>query len=188
MSESSRNFQWWYRHRGLLVLPAAAVAALCRWRETEWDALVFPLGGSLFGLGLALRVWAQMHLHYRLKVRKALTTTGPYAHVRNPIYLGNIMIMVGLCAMCELLWLCPLIAVYGFAVYSLVVRYEESHLRSKYGERYLDYASRTPRWIPVVRLSPGRERGLTRTFLWASVVSEVHLLMVLALPLLKEAL
>jgi len=73
-----------YKNRGLLMVPPVVFMVLCTWKEIENDALVFGLGGIVFGMGLCLRIWSQMHLHHRLKVHKILTTTGPYVYIRNP--------------------------------------------------------------------------------------------------------
>ena len=71
------------------------LAAVCFWHEYEYDRLVWPLGLLLFLRGWALRIWAQQHVCYRIKTNKALTTSGPYAVVRNPIYIGNTLIVLG---------------------------------------------------------------------------------------------
>jgi len=80
--------------------------------ETEDAWVVFPAGLGVFAAGVLMRIWAQVHLHYRLKIHKILTTTGPYAYMRNPIYAGNAAMFVGLCVMSELVWLAPVVLVW----------------------------------------------------------------------------
>ena len=75
-----------YRFRGLLMLPPMVFVTLCTWGEVENEWVIFGVGGVVFALGVALRLWAQLHLRYRLNTRTVLTTTGPYAHVRNPMH------------------------------------------------------------------------------------------------------
>ena len=111
--------------------------------ETEQRMLVWPTGLILFGAGLVLRIWDQMHLHYRLPIHKILTATGPYAHVRNPIYIGNTAILLGLTVLSELLWFLPFMLLWCMAVYGLVVRREEEHLLKKYGEPYAAFLRET---------------------------------------------
>jgi len=106
------------------------------------------LGLFIFISGLFLRIWAQQHLHYRLKIHKRLTVTGPYSLVRNPMYIGNILICSGLTIISELLWILPITLFYNFGLYSLVIRYEEVHLIEKYGESYRKYKEKVPRWLP----------------------------------------
>jgi protein-S-isoprenylcysteine O-methyltransferase Ste14 len=175
----------WYRLRSWLMLPLIFTMALCTWGECEHEMLMAVLGGAVFLGGGILRVWANMHLHYRLKVRKALTTTGPYALVRNPIYIANTLLLLGLCVGSEVPWLCPLVLLYCGVVYSFVVRQEEAHLAVKYGEPYRQYLRDVPRWMP--RLGARRAGGgRARAFLLRSAVWELHLLLWLAVPLLKE--
>ena len=119
-----------YRWRGFLVAPAVVLTTVCFWHECEYDGLLWPLGLLLFLAGWALRVWAQQHVCYRLKTAKALTASGPYALVRNPIYLGNTFIVLGVVVLSELVWLVPLTGLWCAGMYALVVRHEERQLRA----------------------------------------------------------
>jgi len=168
------------------MLPLVIAMTICTWYETELDALTFSLGGAVFCIGVLLRVWATMHVRYRLRVRKKLTTTGPYTYTRNPIYIANTLLLVGICAMSEVLWLCPLVLVYSAVVYTFVVRYEEAHLAAKYGAPYLDYARRVPRWVPFRKAALRLASVDTRAFLRPSIKSELHVSLLLVLPLFKE--
>jgi protein-S-isoprenylcysteine O-methyltransferase Ste14 len=71
------------------------IAAVCFWQEYENDVLLWPLGLVLFLAGWAVRIWAQQHVGCRPKSARALATSGPYAVVRNPLYLGNTLIILG---------------------------------------------------------------------------------------------
>ena len=77
--------------------------------------------------------------------------TGPYALLRNPLYVGNILIFVGLGVMTWpwALLAGPLLAVH----YHFIVSWEESNLREKLGPSYREYTERVPRWLP--RWGPG---------------------------------
>jgi len=175
--------KWVYQFRGYLVAPPIIIALFCYHLETE-SHFVWPFGIALFLIGVALRVWAQQHLHYRLKVHKTLTITGPYLFVRNPIYLGNIFIFVGASILSELLWLTPVTLFYSLLVYSLVVRYEEAHLLNKYGEPYHEYMRKVPRWFP--RSPYFKKLDLINEYLFQSVVAESHCFLLLLLCVLKE--
>jgi protein-S-isoprenylcysteine O-methyltransferase Ste14 len=178
-------FKWVYRMRGYLVALPIVVATFSFHHETESE-LIWPIGGLLFLCGFALRIWAQQHLHYRIEVHKVLTTTGPYAYVRNPIYIGNILILLAATVMSELLWFLPITFLYSFTVYSLVIGYEEAHLLEKYGEPYQHYLKRVPRWIPK-GLPPLKDFGLTTPYLPQSLLAEIHCLL-LPLPLILKEL
>jgi protein-S-isoprenylcysteine O-methyltransferase Ste14 len=154
--------------------------------EVENDLIVFPLGGLLFGTGLVIRIWAQMHLHYRLRVKKSLTITGPYSHVRNPIYIANTFLMLGACATSELIWLLPFVLVWCILLYNLVVRYEESHLRRKYGRPYLEYTRQVSRWFP--RGFRATESVPTREFFARSVRAELFCFLYIFPFIIKEVL
>ncbi len=99
------------------------------------------LGGALVGAGLAIRAAASGH------VRKdaELTTTGPYAYTRNPLYLGSLIIAVGFAVAARSLWVLLAILVLSCAIYLPVVRDEERFLRAHF-PAYEDYARRVPRF------------------------------------------
>ena len=67
--------KWVYRFRGYLMTPPVIIAFFCFRYETETE-FILPFGMCFFILGVALRIWAQQHLHYRLRVHKRLTMTG----------------------------------------------------------------------------------------------------------------
>ncbi len=175
--------KWVYRFRGYLVaLPLIFAFFWFHW-ETE-EHFVWPLGIFLFLIGVAFRIWAQQHLHYRLKVHKRLTVTGPYSFIRNPIYIGNILLCLSATVISELLWLVPVTLFYCFGVYSLVVRYEESHLLDKYGESYRKYMKEVPRWFPK-RICL-KNLGLINEYFNQSIVSEIQCVFLLLPYFLKE--
>lgn len=176
----------WYKLRGALIVPVYLFAMVFTWHEHEsW--IIYPLGGVLFTAGWILRVWAQMHLHYRLKERKILTRTGPYAHVRNPIYIGNTLILVGVTVLAELLWLAPIMLICCALTYTLVVRYEEKHLAGKYGEPYIEYLQKVPRWIPAMeKPHPVAPLKNLRDYLLPSIWAEVHIFLLLIPVAIKE--
>jgi len=175
----------WYKLRGVLIAPVYLFSFFCIYRETEhWSSLV--LGLTLFVAGLSLRVWAQMHLHYRLNLKKTLTTTGPYSFVRNPIYIGNTLILTGTTFLSELFWLVPAMLVTCLVTYALTVRYEESHLRSKYGAPYVEYLHQVNRWVPSFNGQKDTDKYWQWKFFLPSIRAEVHILMLLILPFLKD--
>src|SRR3954452_17361109 len=93
-------------------------------------------------------MWSQKYLGYRLRIKRNITTSGPYALVRNPIYIGNTLVILGTVVMSEVLWMVPVTLLWCAMVYSFVVRYEERLLTAKYGKEYLDYLVAVPRWLP----------------------------------------
>jgi hypothetical protein len=158
------------------------VAAACRFDEYHNAAVALSVGGALFLAGWLLRIWAQRHLGYRLKTARALTTCGPFAFVRNPIYLGNTLMILGAVAAAEVFWMLPLALLWCAPVYSLVVRHEERRLVRTYGRAYLAYQDVVPRWRPLLWTAPlpCPHRGWGRPLL-----VELHTPLIMAPALLK---
>jgi len=186
MKQIAKLLKWIFKQRGLIMVPPVIFATLCTWNEMENELIISSVGGLVFITGLLLRIWSQMHLHYRLKVHKALTTTGPYGYVRNPVYIGNTIMLVGAIIISELLWFAPMMLVYCAVVYNVVVRFEELHLLNKYGGAYAEYMSKVPRWIPRT-ISTGLSAIIdTRRFLVPSLLAEVPGLLLLLPFIVKE--
>ena len=102
--------------------------------------------------GLWLRAYACRHV----KKNRELTVTGPYAHTRNPLYLGSMLIAAGF-AVALLSWPVALVLALGFAViYVPVIASEERFLRATF-PGFDDYCQRVPRLIP--RLTPASHPG-----------------------------
>ena len=177
-----------FKTRGVLMVPPLVFLGIFfRWEwEAEWA--VWSLGLSIFLLGVAVRVWAQQHLHYRLpEAERGLATTGPYAFMRNPVYIGNMLIFAGLCVLCELPWAIPLFCVWAFIVYSLSIRFEEHRLRKRFGEAYIAYCERTPRWLPRKPVWPAANAAPVAP-LHSALRAEWQCLCLLLIPLAKELL
>jgi protein-S-isoprenylcysteine O-methyltransferase Ste14 len=101
------------------------------------------LGAAVAGIGIMLRALASGHV----KKDEELTTTGPYAYTRNPLYLGSAIIAIGFAIAAQSVWIVVLIVVMFAAIYVPVVRAEEAYLRSRFPE-YAAYAAHVPRFIP----------------------------------------
>jgi protein-S-isoprenylcysteine O-methyltransferase Ste14 len=180
--------QWVYRLRAILLTPPLVFAAFLPRFEVENDLLVWPLAISIFCVGLAIRVWGQQHLHYTLRKTRPrqLVTTGPYRFVRNPLYVGNIVIGVGATIASEVIWLAPVTLIWWIVVYSFVVRYEESHLLEQHGEEYRKYMAEIPRWFP--RHLSLKRAELINSFFGRSLLIETRCVWALAPFILKEIL
>ena len=140
--------RWVYRFRNYLVSLPLILAFVINHYEVEAHGLIWPLAVITVLAGIALRIWGQQHLHYRMGMSKQLTTTGPYRFVRNPLYIGNTIMCVGATIASELLWLIPITFFWCWVIYSFVVRYEEGHLLEKYRDGYGRYLLKVPRWFP----------------------------------------
>jgi protein-S-isoprenylcysteine O-methyltransferase Ste14 len=137
-----------------------AFAAVFLWLARP--TLVF-LAASL--ILVAPGVWLRGYASGYVKKNMELTTTGPYAHTRNPLYLGSILIGLGFAVASRSVWIFVVLAALFGAIYLPVIRSEEAYLRSVF-PGFDAYAARVPRLVPsIVR---GAERGSTEgRFSWA---------------------
>ncbi len=113
------------------------------------------IGVPISFAGLALRGWAAGHL---AKDRE-LATAGPYAYLRNPLYVGTLLVAFGIVLAARNVWLAVLFAAVFFLVYLPAVELEEQHLREIFSD-YAQYAQRVNRFWPGTRY-PGSEHQFT---------------------------
>jgi protein-S-isoprenylcysteine O-methyltransferase Ste14 len=110
-------------------------------------------GGAVAVVGLALRAYAAGHL----AKNQSLATSGPYAHTRNPLYLGSALMGTGF-ALAGGSWVLGLVLMVLFAaVYWPVIRREEEFLRQEFGDAYERYAQSVPLFLPRFRKAAGGE-------------------------------
>ncbi len=113
--------------------------------------------GTALALSLLLVVpglWLRGYASGYVKKNSELTTTGPYAYTRNPLYLGSMMIAFGFAAAARSWWIALALALLFTVIYVPVIRGEEAFLRSVFAG-FDAYAARVPRLLP--RLRPARE-------------------------------
>jgi protein-S-isoprenylcysteine O-methyltransferase Ste14 len=129
-----------------------AFAVLYLWlARPDWISII--VGASIVALGLALRASASGHV---VKDRE-LTTTGPYAYTRHPLYLGSLVMAGGFAIAGRSLWIVLAMVALFIVVYIPVIRLEEYYLHGTYQERFNEYARAVPALLP--RLSPFQRGG-----------------------------
>ena len=137
----------WNRIARRIRIPLGfAFAAVYLWlAQPTWRALA--AGAAIAALGLWLRGFASGH------VRKAaeLTTTGPYAYTRNPLYLGTVIIAIGFGVAARNWWLALGMLAMFLAIYLPTIRFEERFLREQFGAAFDAYCARVPRLLPRLR-------------------------------------
>ncbi|MGH9581372.1 MAG: methyltransferase family protein [Bryobacteraceae bacterium] len=101
------------------------------------------IGLPIAALGLLLRGWAAGHL----AKNEDLATSGPYACVRNPLYVGTLLAALGIVIACRSFPLAIVFAAVFLLVYFPVIELEEQHLRDIF-PAYAEYASRVRRFLP----------------------------------------
>jgi protein-S-isoprenylcysteine O-methyltransferase Ste14 len=141
----------------LRVLFGFVMVAAFLWFSAP-DAVSLAVGIPIASLGLALRAWAAGHL----EKNRSLAQSGPYAHVRNPLYLGTLTAAAGFAIAARRWELAVLFAAVFGLVYLPVVELEEQHLRELFPE-FAEYARRIPRLMPRVAAVD----GAGKPFQWA---------------------
>jgi protein-S-isoprenylcysteine O-methyltransferase Ste14 len=130
---------------------AIAIAFLAMARPT-WPSLA--AGGAIALFGLALRAWAAGHL----AKYERLSTSGPFAHLRNPLYVGTLTVGVGFAVAGAHLGIGLLLVAFFVLLYLPVIEEEESYLRKKFPD-FAAYERRVPRlWPRFSREGASRER------------------------------
>jgi len=157
------------------LFPLAYLLLLVQGRPvSDQDWLMAALGFLVALVGQAIRV-VTIGLAYIIRggrnrrvYAEELVTTGIFAHCRNPLYLGNYIILVGV-AIAGNGWLFILLGLPAFLLfYRAIIAAEENFLRHKFGAAYDDYCARVNRLLP--RLSGLRETVRSMEFRWSRVI------------------
>jgi len=146
MSEDLQPARHWWKPieqaRVVLGLVAFALLVVVIDQGPIWPSVLVS------GVGEALQWWSAGHLRKNV----ALAASGPYALVRNPMYIGRFLVGLGF-ALSTRFWPVTLVYVLAFAAYAHArVLREEGRLQRVIGEPYLHYSREVPRWLP--RLTP----------------------------------
>ena len=101
-----------------------------------------------------------------------LVTTGIFAHCRNPLYVGNILMLAGVGILSNSLLYVVIMIPFFLFVYQAIVLAEENFLRNKFGEQFNNYCARVNRWIPSLK-------GMSTTFSsmhfnWKRYINKEH--------------
>lgn len=139
---------------GFVLAPLLFIAAKPNWR---W----FIIGAAIAMVGLAVRAWASGYLKKNLE----LTTTGPYAHTRNPLYLGTFMLGSGIATSSGAWWFIALFMALYLLIYVPVMMAEAETLGKLFITEYAHYCQSVPLFLP--RLTAYRAAGQPR-----AVISE----------------
>ena len=141
---------WLFPRRTWIPLPL--IAALLLIPPGPLPTLWIWIGAAVVLLGEGVRLQAVRHIGVISRTRSErlgpLIDTGPFAWVRNPLYLGNITLWIGFTAIARILWLAPIFAALLLFEYHAIVSWEETLLATRLGNPYVDYMMRVPRWIP----------------------------------------
>lgn len=177
---------WWYRGRawvfaviyfaGFFTGAAVSIAIDGKYVAVASGSLpLTAIAAFCAALCLALRVWGSSYLHagivWNADARSdVLLIAGPFRFVRNPLYLGNIFLAIGVGLMAPVAGF-ALIVIANVLFIIALARHEELILEAAYGERFRAYAAQVPALIP--RLTPVAAQGKARPSLVQGLLSEV---------------
>ncbi len=134
--------EWSRVARRIRVPLGFAFAAFYLWiARPSWTSL--GIGALVTLPGILLRALASGHV----KKNEELTTSGPYAYTRNPLYLGSLIMAVGFAIAARSVWVLAVMVIMFVAIYLPVIRGEESYLRSAF-PNFDEYARNVPRLLP----------------------------------------
>ncbi len=154
-AERSNTIPW----PPIVYLTAVAIAILLGvtlplpWLASPISELAFAAGVVIVAGAVAIEFAAMRTLRRAdttvmpTKRSDHLVTSGPYSFTRNPIYLGNTMLMIGAGLIFGLLWFLPAAIAACFATSKLAIEREEAHLEHRFGRAFRAYQKRVRRWI-----------------------------------------
>ncbi|WP_246728734.1 isoprenylcysteine carboxylmethyltransferase family protein [Methylosinus sp. RM1] len=141
----------------LLLLTAIAggalLDALLPLSEGAWPPSLRVVGGLIVALALANDLWcASLMRRQGTTLRpdrpvSSLVTAGPYQWSRNPIYVANVALVVGLGLALGSVWMLLLAPAMGFLLQRLAIEPEERHLSQRFGAEFDAYAAKVRRWL-----------------------------------------
>lgn len=143
--------RWLFKYRSFVPIPIAVALVFVRWRGTSSPAALVA-GPLLVALGQGLRIWAVRHIGTISRTRSTrlgpLVTGGPYALIRNPLYVGNLFLWTGFAVWSRLLWMIPLVWLVFIVEYGAIERWEASSLQGQFSAAYEEYIRAVPKWLP----------------------------------------
>lgn len=156
MANETNSWTWGRIARRIRVPLGFIFAVVYVWlARPTWSSI--GAGAIIAAFGVWIRAMASGHV----KKNEELTTTGPYAYTRNPLYLGSIVIAIGFAVAALSVWIAVILVVMFVAIYVPVIRGEEVFLRSTFPE-YDDYAQRVPRLFPSLSTTENPGGGFSR--------------------------
>jgi protein-S-isoprenylcysteine O-methyltransferase Ste14 len=129
------------------------------------------MGALVVAIGEGIRLWAVHYIGAISRTRSdrlgPLVSSGPFGLIRNPLYVGNILLWAGFALAAQLVWFAPVAIVLLALEYHAIVRWEERLLAQRIGEPYEQYVARVPRWLPSLSSRPEAPApALAAAFSW----------------------
>ena len=155
--------QFFFKYRSYTPIP---IAILILYFALEYSPHYY-LGFLMLLFGELIRIWAVSYAGGETRTRKVgaptLCTSGPYSFTRNPLYLGNMFMYIGIAMVAGAPNIILMIStVFSFFIiqYTFIVSLEEETLTALFGEQYINYKKHVPAIFP--RLRPWKGSGTTK--------------------------
>ncbi|MBU2525522.1 MAG: isoprenylcysteine carboxylmethyltransferase family protein [Bacteroidetes bacterium] len=149
---------FFFRHRNYLF-PVFYILMFIPYahRITQNYSLMLTLGLTVLILGQSVRMLA-IGLVYikrggknRRIYAEGLVTEGLFSHSRNPMYVGNVTMILGMGIMSNSYLYLLLVVPFFYFIYECIIRAEENYLRGQYGKDFEKYCANVPRWLPNLK-------------------------------------
>ena len=156
------NFFFKYRNQlfiflyALLLIPSPQLFSFDRFGSDHWQFSFFIglfittvgifIRGLTIGLTFVERGGKNLKIH-----ADALILKGLFVHCRNPLYVGNNLMLLGLGILSNSLLYVLVVVPIFLIIYQAIVLAEEDFLRGKFGQEYMDYCSKVNRWVPKLK-------------------------------------
>jgi protein-S-isoprenylcysteine O-methyltransferase Ste14 len=167
--------QFFFKYRSYTPLPF--IIPLLLYARPSITTLI--VGAILVAIGEAFRFWGVSYAGSETRTTDRvgatyLVTQGPFAYVRNPLYVGNIFMYFGISVMGHSLFpfLQIISLVYFTMQYYYIILEEEKHLKEKFKEKYTDYFNHVNRFIPSLKPFDEKKQSALKVNIKAAYESE----------------
>jgi len=145
------------------IVPLLLLVAAYMFRRNDGGWAAYFAGIALIVLGEIVRFWAAGYIAKDSEI----ATGGPYAHVRNPLYFGSLLLAIGYGLVSGLgIWGVAAMLILFLIFHLAAIFYEESFLKSRFGAPYKEYLGHVPRLLP----SPLPRTGGSGRYEWAQAL------------------
>lgn len=181
----TRNFsfpKFVFKNRRFIHIATAVIPIPFKvYFEGTSTLLLWTAGFLLMLAGITFRIYTAGYLQGKHTtttiIADYMCTSGPFAYIRNPLYLGNFVIGLSLAVAFNEWYGYLVFAIHYIGVYSILVSYEEKFMANKFGAAYAEYRANTRRFIP--RLRPFKSSSYVSPDFKVGFSSEKYYLLIL---------
>jgi protein-S-isoprenylcysteine O-methyltransferase Ste14 len=164
-----------FQMRSYTPIPLFLFMFVCSWGQWENDMMVWFFGLFFVACGEGLRLWSLRYIgRFSRTTRKRkgsmLVMGGPYTLMRNPLYCGNLLILIGVTILSQLLWFIPIVIILFSLQYYCIVLWEEETLLKNFPRDAELYFRSVPRWLPTWQtMGTCLRKNMTPDYPWLDV-------------------